>query len=61
MTYAYLCMNRDEKGVADLDMALAPPEEKERLVDRQNAQAMQRLMGTQGLPMPPRPQPGRRG
>jgi hypothetical protein len=54
-------MNRDEKGVADLDMALAPPEEKERLVDRQNAQAMQRLMGTQGLPMPPRPQPGRRG
>ena len=60
MTYAFLCMNKTEQEVMELDMALAPPEQKEELVDRQNAQAMQRMMAgfPGGMVGPPKKRPG---
>lgn len=49
-----LADGRDEAGLQELDMMLAPPEEKEVIRDRANMDAMRALQGM----MPPG---GRRG
>jgi hypothetical protein len=43
VTYAYLAKGRDEKGLQELEMALAPPEVAEAMENEQNMQAMQQL------------------
>ena len=43
MTYAYLAKGRDEKGLQELDLALAPPDVAEAMENEQNMQAMQML------------------
>lgn len=54
MVYAFLADGRDEKGLRELDMALAPtPEVAQSHVDRANMEAMKELSGMLGSQMPP--------
>lgn len=43
MTYAYLAKGRDEKGLQELEMALASPDAAEAMENEQNMQAMKML------------------
>lgn len=55
MTYAYLARNRDEKGIAELDIALAgTQEEREVAVERANMAALEAFSGGK---LPPAPLP----
>ena len=50
LTYRHLCQGRTEIQVMELDRQLAPPEEKERVVDEVTAQNMRALAAQlQGL------------
>ena len=40
MTYTFLATGRDEAGLRELQLALAPPDQKEEIIDRANAAAM---------------------
>ncbi|MDH4038931.1 MAG: hypothetical protein OEV86_15770 [Candidatus Krumholzibacteria bacterium] len=50
----------DSPVLHDINLALAPPEEKQKTIDRQNADAQKRLMAVPGFgvaPPPPRRKP----
>lgn len=59
MTYAFLAEGRDEKGLMELDMLLAPtPEDKDKIQAKANMDAMKALqdqMGGMGQPPHRRP------
>jgi hypothetical protein len=50
-------VNADEKRRAEIDLMLAPPEEKEKVIGKQNQQAMQALAGFGPMMPPPPPRP----
>lgn len=49
-----LTANLDERGRAEVEKALAPPEDRERVIARANEQAMKALGGFGLPPMPPK-------
>lgn len=51
VTYAHLTDGRDSKQIAEFDLALAPPEKKEKMVDEANMEAMRQLQAM--MPAPP--------
>ena len=53
MTYAYLAKGRDEKGLQELEMALAPPDVAEAMENEQNMEAM-RMLAEMSPPKGPR-------
>jgi hypothetical protein len=53
MTYSHLAEGRNEKQLAELDLALAPDEERQMHIDRMNAAEMARYApGYAGGPKP---------
>lgn len=54
LAYHMLTANLDERGRAEVEKALAPPEERERVIARANEQAMKALGGFGLPPMPPK-------
>lgn len=53
LAYYRFTMNMDTTEKAKFDQALAPPEERDVLIGRQNAEAMKALAGFGLPPMPP--------
>jgi hypothetical protein len=60
LAYHEMTANMDSKARAEIDRLLAPPEEREAIIGRQNREAMQALAGF-GLGPPPPTARGKAG